>query len=299
MYQGDKIMESNELRIFIAVAQEGSITKAAQILGYVQSNVTARIQQLEAELKTQLFYRHRGMVLTPTGIKLLAYAEKIIHLLDDANKALNDSLDPSGSLSIGANHTISSLRLPEILSQYHKAYPNVDLSLITSEAYDLLYKVLHFQLDGAFVKSSSFSDDNIVKELVFKEDLVLISSPEYNDIQALCSKPFLMNSIGCPNRIQLENWLKSNGVLNIRYMEFNNLDSIIQGVIADLGASCVPQSAIEEYEEKGLLKSFKLPIEFSSTKTFFIRHKDSLKTSALAKFIEMIQLTTPYEPLHL
>ena len=54
-----------------AVAHEGSITKAAKTLGYVQSNVTARIQQLEVELKTQLFCRQRGMVLTPTGERLL------------------------------------------------------------------------------------------------------------------------------------------------------------------------------------------------------------------------------------
>lgn len=287
-------MESNELRIFRAVAREGSITKAAQTLGYVQSNVTARIQQLEAELKTQLFYRQRGMVLTPTGEKLLTYAEKIIHLLDEANKSLDDSIDPSGNLSIGANNTISSLRLPEILSQYHKTYPKVDLSLITSQSEELIYKVLHFQLDGAFVKSLSFSDDNIIKELVFEENLVLISSPDYNDIKSLCSKPFLMNTVGCPNRVQLENWLKLNGICTVRFMEFNNLDSIIEGVIADLGASFVPKSAIERYEERGLLKSFPIPSQFSSTKTFFIRHKDSLKTSALSKFIEMIELKTPY-----
>jgi len=48
-------MESNELKIFMAVAQEGSITKAAQRLGYVQSNVTARIQLLESEVNTNCF----------------------------------------------------------------------------------------------------------------------------------------------------------------------------------------------------------------------------------------------------
>lgn len=48
-------MESGDLRIFQAVAQEGSITKAAQMLNYVQSNVTTRIQYLEAQLKTPLF----------------------------------------------------------------------------------------------------------------------------------------------------------------------------------------------------------------------------------------------------
>ncbi|KHF33265.1 HTH-type transcriptional regulator YofA [Paenibacillus sp. P1XP2] len=58
-------MESADLKIFQAVAREGSITKAAARLGYVQSNVTARIRQLEAELNTSLLYRQsRGVSLT-------------------------------------------------------------------------------------------------------------------------------------------------------------------------------------------------------------------------------------------
>lgn len=288
-------MESNELRIFRTVAQTGSITKAAQLLGYVQSNVTARIQQLESELNTQLFYRQRGMVLTPTGEKLLAYAEKIIYLLDEADKAINDFSDPSGSLSIGANHTISAIKLPLILSQYHKAYPKVDLSLITNQSDELIYKINHFQLDGAFVKSLNLNDDTIVKELAFEENLVLISNPNYTNIKDLCSKPFLMNTAGCPNRAQLENWLKSNGICNMRYMEFNNLNSILEGVMADLGASFVPKSTVKEYEENGLLKSFQLPPEYSITKTFFVRRKDALMTNALSKFIEMLESETPYE----
>lgn len=288
-------MESSELRIFRAVAQAGSITKAAQALGYVQSNVTARIQQLESDLNTQLFYRQRGMILTPTGEKLLAYAEKIIYLLDEADKALNDCCNPSGSLSIGAVHTVSAIRLPEILSQYHKAYPKVDLSLITSQSDELIYKIKHFQLDGAFVKAQSFSDENIVSELVVEETLVLISNPKYDNIEDLYSKPFLMSTAGCPNRTQLENWLKSKGVHNIRYMEFNNLTSIIEGVIADLGASFVPKSTIEDYEKIGLLKSFSVPDKYNTTKTFFIRRKDSLMTNSLSKFIEMTELNTPYK----
>lgn len=168
------------------------------------------------------------------------------------------------------------------------------MSLITSQSDELINKVLHFQIDGAFVKSLSFSDNNIVKELVFEENLVLISSPEYNDLESVCSNPFLMNSVGCPNRLQLENWLKLKGINKIRFMEFNNLNSIIEGVIAGLGASFVPKSAIKKYEERGLLRSFPIPPRFSATKTFFIRHKDSLKTSALSKFIEMIELETPY-----
>jgi DNA-binding transcriptional LysR family regulator len=289
------MMESNELRIFRAVAQTGSITKAAHILGYVQSNVSARIQQLEYDLKTQLFYRQRGMILTPAGEKLLAYAEKVIYLLEEADKALNDSCEPSGSLSIGAVHTVSAMKLPEILSQYHKAYPKVDLSLITSQSDELIYKVKHFQLDGAFIKAPSLNDENILCELVFEETLVLISNPKFTKVEDLYAKPFLMSSTGCPNRTQLESWLKSKGIYNIRYMEFNNLSSIIEGVIADLGASFVPKSTIEEYERKGLLKSFSVPEKYNTTRTFFVRRKDSLMTSSLSKFIEMIEQNTAYE----
>lgn len=75
-------MESGDLRIFQAVAREGSITKAAQMLNYVQSNVTNRIQYLEAQLRIPLFRRsNRGMTLTPAGENLLGYADKILTLL--------------------------------------------------------------------------------------------------------------------------------------------------------------------------------------------------------------------------
>jgi len=281
-------MESNELRIFQAVASEGSITKAAQKLGYVQSNVTARVQQLEKELNTQLFYRQRGMLLTPAGEKLLSYAEQIIHLLDEAHKALNDSTEPTGRLMLGATHTASAMYLPSILANYFKLYPKVELSLMTDYSAELVEKVRHFQLHGALVKSEQ-NDDSIVQELVFEEQLVLISAPEMKDIQEVCHQPFLMNTKGCPHRDQLETWLKTIGIGNIRYLEFNHPDAIIQGVISRLGASLVPKSTVQTYEMKGLVRSFEIPEQYSTVQTFFIRHKDSLMTSALSKFIEMLK----------
>lgn len=288
-------MESSELRIFRAVALEGSITKAAISLGYVQSNVTARIQQLEAELKTPLFYRQRGMILTLAGEKLLTYAQQILHLLDEAGQAFSESAGPSGSLAIGAFQSISSLPLPKVLAEYHKAYPEVDLSLFTGSTGELLNKVLRHELDGAFVKIQAINDDNIVPEPEITEELVIVARPEYENIRSLLTKPFLMNSAGCPNRSQLESWLKFKGIGKIRFMEFNHVDTIIQGVLADLGVSFIPRSAVQNYEAQGLLKIFSVPAQFASTKTFFIRHKASLKTSALAKFIEAIQAATSYQ----
>lgn len=92
-------MESGDLRVFQMVAREGTITKAALQLGYVQSNVTARIQQLEAELGTTLFLRHnRGMTLSASGKLLLDYANKIIGLLMKRLKRSHPPQNQAGRL---------------------------------------------------------------------------------------------------------------------------------------------------------------------------------------------------------
>ncbi|KEO84007.1 LysR family transcriptional regulator [Tumebacillus flagellatus] len=286
-------MESQELRIFRAVAYEGSITKAAQTLGYVQSNVTARVQQLEAELDTQLFYRHRGMILTPAGQKLLAYADQVIRLLDEAQAALHDSLEPSGPLSLGANPAVSVLHLPELLAHYHKLYPKVELSLTTQTSEELLQKIRQFQLDGAFIKMS-VREEQLAAELIYEEELVLITQPDIRDVQEVCKQPFLMNTAGCPHREELETWFKSIGQGSVRYLEFNHLDATIQGVVSGLGASFVPKSAIQKLEESGVLRSFSLPSQPAFTQIYFVRNPNSFVTSALDKFLELLRKNPLY-----
>lgn len=286
-------MESSELRIFRAVANEGGITKAAKVLGYVQSNVTARVQQLEVELGIPLFYRQRGMVLTPAGEKLLDYAERILRLLDEAHKALNDDLEPAGRLSLGAYYSVSALYLPDLLAQYHTAYPRVELSLMTDYSDVLADKVRHFKLDCAFV-TSPVKDDNIVSELIQEDELLLIASPDNSSIEDVCKLPFLMNTQGCIHRERLEAWLKLNGNVSVRYMEFNSMEAIIGGVMAGLGASLVPRSVVEGHLKEGKLRSFTIPQEYGLARTFLIHHKDSFITSAFAKFAEMLKKSRLY-----
>ena len=76
-------MESLELRIFREVARMKNISRTAENMGYVQSNITAHIKKLENELNTTLLIRHnKGVTLTEDGEKLLEYAEQVISLLD-------------------------------------------------------------------------------------------------------------------------------------------------------------------------------------------------------------------------
>lgn len=170
-------MDHGDLKVFQTVAQTGSITKASQILNFVQSNVTARIKHLESDLQTLLFYRHsRGVTLTPAGKTLLIYVKKIMHLYNEAYKAIQDSPVPSGQIAIGSMETTAAVRLPAVLAVYHQQFPNVDLSLTTGSTQQLINYVLTYELDGALV-ASPVQHPEIIQEPVLIEELVLITDP--------------------------------------------------------------------------------------------------------------------------
>src|SRR3569833_1354931 len=106
-------MAAGDLCVFVVVVWFGGLNCAAGELHTVQSNVTARIRQLEDELGTALFQRNRnGVVLTPAGRRLLPYAARIAGLIADAKRAVADDGHPKGKLAVGSLETTAGLRLP-------------------------------------------------------------------------------------------------------------------------------------------------------------------------------------------
>src|ERR1700755_3469477 len=84
-------MDLSVLRIFRAVVREGGVTRAAERLNRVQSNVTTRVKQLEDDLGTPLFVREgKRLRLTPAGRLLLDYADRLLALADEAREAVQD-----------------------------------------------------------------------------------------------------------------------------------------------------------------------------------------------------------------
>jgi LysR family transcriptional regulator, cell division regulator len=96
-------VELTDLLTFSTVARTGGITRAADELNTVQSNVTQRVKALEAEICTALFERHsRGMTLTGAGRRLLPYAQRMAALSREAVLAARDDGEPKGPLAIGS-----------------------------------------------------------------------------------------------------------------------------------------------------------------------------------------------------
>src|SRR3979490_1508743 len=114
-------MELSDLLTFSAVARLGGITRAADELNTVQSNVTNRVKALEAEIGTRLFERHsRGMTLTGAGRRLLPYAQRMAALSREAVLATRDEGEPGGPLALGSMEDTAQGGLPSARGPLHR-----------------------------------------------------------------------------------------------------------------------------------------------------------------------------------
>lgn len=236
-------MESLELRIFREVTYEKSVSRAAAKMGYVQSNVTAHIHNLEEELGTKLFIRHsKGVSLTDDGKQLLSYADQVISLLDNAKNSFINKLP---MLRIGATQTVSSHRLPLWLSELKKQYPQVKLSVTTDTQINLIQSVADGDLDCAFV-NYEFNHPKLESVFTFEEELVFIA-PQNTKADDLLYQPIVVTNInGCPYRNLLETWIIKNTNRQPDAIEYDTVEGIIKAVSLGMGISLLPQSVLPE-----------------------------------------------------
>jgi DNA-binding transcriptional LysR family regulator len=239
-------MELIDLAIFKAVVEEGGIVRAARKLHRVQSSVTMRIKQLEAAVGAQLFYRNRQrLFLSPSGEKLLAYADKLLRLADEAKSAVSGA-PPSGTLRLGALESTSASRLPDVLGAYHRAYPNVRVELSTGTNDALTSAVAERRLDAAFVAETPGAKELAALPL-FAERLVLISAREHAPIrrpQDIEGDTLIAFPNGCAYRRVVQRWLGDTRVASVRVLELGSYHAIVACVASGTGIALVPESVL-------------------------------------------------------
>lgn len=146
-------MELYQLKTFVAVADEGHLTRAAGSINISQPAVSAHIKTLEQELDVILFNRTpKGMSLTPAGEKLLAQARIILESVKDIKiQAAQTRPGPSGTLKIGVNIDPVFLKLDQLLSHSLETYPGLEYHLIQNMSWEAVKDVESGRLDCAFV----------------------------------------------------------------------------------------------------------------------------------------------------
>jgi LysR family transcriptional regulator, cell division regulator len=285
-------LDIKSLEVFKAVAIEQSITKAAEKLNYVQSNVTARIQRLEQELGVPLLYRyHKKISLTPAGRELLPYVNKLLFDFEEAIEAVKLSSTPRGSLHIGAMESTATTRLPIIFSRYHKEFPQVELSLYMAPTVDQVNAILNYKIDGAFVDGPILHPE-IIEYPVLEEFLVLITSysTETFHIESILHKPLLSSFAHCTYLAIWQKWLADNDFAPMRVMEYGTLEGVLKCVENGLGVTVLPISMVES-RMQDKLNCHPLPDPHRTVPTVFIMRRDSYRTSALSKFMELAGIT--------
>ena len=279
------------------------MTKAAQSLHTVQSNVTARIRLLEEELGTTLFNRHKkGVTLTTAGEQLLPYAEKVRQLLSEAKGVVTKSLTPKGPLRIGAIETTMALRLSPLLTQYGKAYPDVDLSLVTATTGSLIEDVLEYRLEGAFV-AGPIEHSQLTSLPVCEEELVFYAPARVRDAAQFVKskKPkVLVFRAGCSYRQKLEKLFSQWGVAQAKFLDFSSLDGILSCVAAGLGVTLFPKAISEGPVWKSRwgkeISIHPLPKSDAIVPTVFVRRSDAFMSGAMLRLMELIRRSNPKTP---
>ena len=284
-------MELTDLLTFSAVARNGGITRAAEELNTVQSNVTQRVKALEAEMGVTLFERHsRGMTLTGAGRRLLPYVQRMTALSREALLAARDDGEPKGPLAIGSMETTAAVRLPALLAEFHRRFPAVRLTLRTATTAELVAAVLDGGLDGAFV-SGPIEHAYLVATVAFREELVLVTPRRFTSLVALragtaeSGPTALVFRTGCTYRQRLEQMFSDFGWPSATRFELGTLDGMIGCVAAGMGVSLLPRAVVERSDQRDDVSTHRLEAPWARVDTLFIRRRSSHQYSALSGFV--------------
>lgn len=240
-------MDLSDLHIFKTVAEAGGILKAAGRLHRVQSNVTTRIKQLEASVGVALFVREKQRLhLSPQGQVLLAYADRLLRLADEAKGAVASGT-PRGTLRLGALESTSASRLPAVLSEFHTRCPEVRVELKTGTNDTLTTAVAERHLDAAFVAEPP-AHQALSFVPLFRERLVLITALAHAPVKRsldIAGATVIAFPQGCAYRRIVDRWLGAPTRASVRVLELSSYHAIVACVASGTGVAIVPESVLD------------------------------------------------------
>ncbi len=283
-------MELSDLRIFVAVATAGGITRAAALLHRVPSNISTRIQGLEEDIGAALFLREKKKLqLTPAGKTLLDYARRLLALADEAHEAVHDA-SPRGRLRLGCMESTAAARLPALLAAMHGRYPDLAVDLRTGLPRTLAELVLAGELDAALVVEP-VADERLDSLTAFTEELVLVGPAGHRAIASahdLEKRILLAFEPGCPHRQRLEDWCAGDAVVPDRIIELGSYHAILGCCAAGMGVALMPLSVLATYSETAYLSVHALAGRFHSARTLLISRRGAPrgKIGALAAMLQ-------------
>ncbi|WP_244834175.1 LysR family transcriptional regulator [Clostridium sp. BJN0001] len=288
-------MDFRELTAFVTIGKLQSFTDTANELGYAQSTVTTQIKSLETELGVKLFDRiGKNVTLTHEGRKILPYAKQILKLSNDIKTELSDDKVPSGTITIGVAESLCVIRLPEILKEYRKMYPQVEVSLKFGSCADFRHYLRNNVIDVAFSLGVKIDSEDFISDVEIEEPMLLLTYKDHPLAHKLevtphdiVDEPLVLTEMGCSYRAAFENLLTQCNIKPNVVLETGSVQAIKQLTISGLGITLLPEVAVDDEIKSGRL----IPLNWTGPKLHVISqvlyHKDKWISPALSEFLKL------------
>lgn len=290
-------MDFREINTFIHVANQGSFSKAADVLGYTQAAVSIQIKQLESELGTRLFDRiGKHISLTHQGKIFYQYALHISNEIEEVKDVLSGSQDLNGTLRIGTIESICASILPDILSEYHKLHPMVEISIITDSPEALLDMMNKSRVDLVYFMDKRMYDPKWVKVLEEPEDIIFVGSKNHPctkksplTLEEIIKEPFILTEKYASYRFILDQYLAAYGQEIHPRVESSSTDFIIQMLQKNEFLSFVPQFTVQELIDQNILTPISVLNFDMHIWRQIVYHKDKLLTREMKAFFQLVK----------
>lgn len=259
-------MTPHQLRTFLAVADAGSVSDAAESLVVSQSAVSASVAGLQRELGVRLLERHgRGVRLTEEGSIYSRYARRILGLLDEALLAARDGLQPErGHVRLAGVPTAAEQVIPPYLATFRDRYPEAQVGVDVGSRDDVFRRLIAHEVDLA-VAGRPPASSSLVSQAVADNELVLVAAPRLvpsgrgpADLAKLARMPWLLREPGSGTRETMLGYLAEHE-LEPSQLTLGANGAVIAGAAAGLGVTLVSRSAVKREISAGQLAVLRAP----------------------------------------
>ena len=286
-------MNTKQLRYFIAIAGEGTFTKASAKLRVAQPALSRQIALLEDELGTPLLVRHRrGVGLTDAGEALFDRAKPVLLSLDRIQSEIRDfSAAPTGKLRIGCTPTLTSPLIVRPARRILERFPNVGVQIQEGVSHQLCRAVLSDELDAAIV-SENLAESFLAAETLFEEPLWLFgplnrkTAGTKATLRQIARLPMILARSPQTTRRIVDRELGAAKLkLNV-VAESDSIQATREFIMAGVGFTIAPYSALIAEVERGLMSGQAMP-KYSIRHTL-VRRNDRPISRALGEFRAML-----------
>lgn len=233
------MLDLDQLKTFVAIAESGSFTRAADFVHKTQSAVSMQMRRLEERIGKAIFARDgRLSKLTEDGERLLGYARRMVRLSDETIAAF-DETELTGSVRLGTPDDYADRFLPEILARFARSNPRVEVSVVCEPSLTLMDMARTADLDLAIVTACGEMETEVVRE----EPLLWVtSSAHHTELEevlplALSKAPCIWRSAG------LDALAAVGRKYRVRYTSGNST-ALSAAVLAGLAVTVVAESAL-------------------------------------------------------